>query len=127
MAQPGNYTPISLYYSVTANNTPNTANLTNGELAINITDSKLFFKNNSGVLQTSYLKQVSGIDYTGATPIVTFSTTSGSSNSIVNTGGWSIVPTGTNLIFSYNGTNVGKLDSTGNLTVIGNVTAYGTI
>jgi hypothetical protein len=46
---------------------------------------------------------------------------------ITNAGGWNVTPTGTDLIFAYNGTNVGKLDSSGNLTVIGNVTAYGTI
>jgi len=50
MAQTG-YTPISLYYSSTASATPSTGNLTNGELAINITDGKLFYKDNSGVVQ----------------------------------------------------------------------------
>lgn len=40
---------------------------------------------------------------------------------------WTVTGSGTNLIFAYNGTNVAKIDSTGNLTVIGNVTAYGTI
>lgn len=46
---------------------------------------------------------------------------------IVNSGGWNITPTGTTLYFNYNGTNVAALDSSGNLTVIGNVTAYGTV
>lgn len=46
---------------------------------------------------------------------------------IQNTGGWNITPTGTTLFFNYNGTNVAKLDSSGNLTVIGNVTGYGTM
>lgn len=41
--------------------------------------------------------------------------------------GWSITPSGTTLYFNYNGTNVGKLDSSGNFTVSGNVTAYGTV
>jgi hypothetical protein len=49
------------------------------------------------------------------------------STRITNSGGWNVTPTGTDLIFNYNGTNVGKLSSTGNLTVIGNVTAFGTI
>jgi hypothetical protein len=43
------YTPISLYYS-TASAVPVNTNLANGELAINITDGKLSFKNNSGVV-----------------------------------------------------------------------------
>lgn len=51
MAQTG-YTPIQLYTSVTATNVPLSSNLLNGELAINITDGKLFYKDNSGVVQT---------------------------------------------------------------------------
>lgn len=51
----------------------------------------------------------------------------GSSGSISNTGGWAVTPSGTTLYFSYNGTNVAKLDSSGNLTVKANVTAYGTV
>ena len=46
-----NYTPVSLYYSSTATNVPLAANLVNGELAINITDGKLYYKDNSGVVQ----------------------------------------------------------------------------
>lgn len=53
--------------------------------------------------------------------------TASAANNITNSGGWSVTPSGTDLLFSYNGTNVGKLDSSGNLTVIGNVTAYGTV
>jgi len=49
MAQAG-YTPISLYYSTTAAAAPTSGNLANGELAINITDGKLYYKNNSGVV-----------------------------------------------------------------------------
>jgi len=44
------YTPISLYYSTTASAVPVNTNLVNGELAINITDGKLYYKNNSGVV-----------------------------------------------------------------------------
>ena len=42
------YTPISLYYSTTATQAPSAGNLVNGELAINITDKKLYAKDNSG-------------------------------------------------------------------------------
>jgi hypothetical protein len=45
-------------------------------------------------------------------------------NAISNSGGWNITPSGTTLYFNYNGTNVGKLDSSGNFTVLGNVTAF---
>jgi hypothetical protein len=54
MAQTG-YTPILIYSSSTTTNAPLAANLTNStlgsELAINITDGKLFYKDNSNVVQ----------------------------------------------------------------------------
>ena len=46
-----NFTPIYLYNSGMANNTPLAANLGAGELAINYTDGKLFYKDNSSVIQ----------------------------------------------------------------------------
>ena len=73
MAQSG-YTPIQLYYSSTTTNVPLAASLANGELAINITDGKLFYKDNSGVVQTLASKagnvNVSSISFgsTGLTP-----------------------------------------------------------
>jgi hypothetical protein len=69
-----NYTPISLYYSTTAAAVPVNTNLVNGELAINITDGKLYYKDNSGVVQTIATKaavtNVSSITFgtTGLTP-----------------------------------------------------------
>ena len=45
------YTPLSLYYSTTAAATPTAGNLINGELAINITDGKLYYKDNTGTVQ----------------------------------------------------------------------------
>jgi hypothetical protein len=50
MAQTG-YTPIQLYYSTTASTAPIAANLANGELAINVTDGKLFYKDNANAVQ----------------------------------------------------------------------------
>jgi hypothetical protein len=46
-----NYTPISLYYSTTAAATPTSGNLVSGELAINIQDEKLYFKNAAGTVK----------------------------------------------------------------------------
>lgn len=40
---------------------------------------------------------------------------------------WTVTASGTNLTFAYGGTNRMRLDSSGNLTVTGNVTGYGTI
>ena len=46
-----NYTPIYLYNSGTATNTPSAANLGAGELAINYADGKLFYKDSSAAVQ----------------------------------------------------------------------------
>jgi hypothetical protein len=40
---------------------------------------------------------------------------------------WTVVASGENLTFAYNGTNMMRLDGSGNLTVTGDVTAFGTI
>lgn len=50
MSQSG-YTPIQLYRTTTASATPSAGNLSAGELAINLTDEKLFFKNASGTVK----------------------------------------------------------------------------
>jgi hypothetical protein len=68
-----NYTPIALYYSTTAAAAPIAGNLVNGELAINITDGKLYYKNNAGVvtlLANSAATSVNTISFgsTGLTP-----------------------------------------------------------
>lgn len=41
------FTPIQLYYSVTATNAPLAANLAYGELAVNAADGKLYYKNST--------------------------------------------------------------------------------
>ena len=65
-----------------------------------------------------------GISITGNAVTATSAT---SATSLVNSGSWSVAVSGLNLIFSYNGTDKGKLDTSGNFTVIGNVVAGGTI
>ena len=54
-------------------------------------------------------------------------TTAANAVKITNAGGWNVTPSGTTLFFNYNGLNVAKLDSSGNLTTLGNVTAFQTI
>jgi hypothetical protein len=46
-----NFTPIQLYFSTTASAVPLAANLAQGELAINITDGKLYYEDNAGAVQ----------------------------------------------------------------------------
>lgn len=58
------------------------------------------------------------------------STTPTLAGTITLTGGtqnWTVTPSGTNLTFAYNGVNRMRLDSSGNITVTGNVTAFGAI
>ena len=67
------YTPISLYYSTTASQVPTNTNLVNGELAINITDGKLYYKDNTGTVQLLAAKGGNGVTTfsggtTGLTP-----------------------------------------------------------
>ncbi len=69
MAQSG-YTPISIYYSATATNVPLAANLTSGELGINIADGKLYYKDNAGVVK---LLASNG----ASTPVTSFQTSLG--------------------------------------------------
>lgn len=45
----------------------------------------------------------------------------------VDLGDWEVTVSSGVLYFSYQGTNKAKLDSSGNLTVVGDVTAFGTI
>jgi hypothetical protein len=68
------YTPIQLYYSSTATNQPLAGNLVSGELALNIADEKLYFKNASGTVKllasSASTTNVSSISFgsTGLTP-----------------------------------------------------------
>jgi hypothetical protein len=67
------------------------------------------------VLQTGGVNAIS----ISSSQVVTFANplsnnTTGSAGSIANTGGWAVTPSGTKLYFSYNGTNVASMDSSGN-------------
>jgi hypothetical protein len=64
MAQSG-YATIQLYYSGTSSNTPIAGNLANGELAINIADGKLFYKDGSSAVQVLATKSAASGLFTG--------------------------------------------------------------
>lgn len=85
MAQTG-FTPLQLYHSTTASAAPTAGNLANGELALNITDKKLYAKDNLGNVfllasQSGAAATVSSVNASGGTTGLTFSggpiTTSG--------------------------------------------------
>jgi hypothetical protein len=102
MAQSG-YTPISLYYSSTASAVPTAGNLVSGELALNITDGKLFYKDNGGTVQV--------IAGTGGSGVVAGSNTQVQFN---NSGVF-----GASANFTWDGSALavtGSIDITGDLT-----------
>lgn len=87
MAQTG-YTPISIYHSTTASATPSPSNLVTGELAINVTDGKLYYKDNLGAVQT--------LASTGGSSILDHLSWSSANNTLTVLGTGSIqVPSGT--------------------------------
>ena len=69
MSQSG-YTPILSYSSATASAVPLAANLSQGELAVNTADGKLFYKDSAGVVQTMASKATGSIG--GSTTQVQF-------------------------------------------------------
>lgn len=101
MAQSG-YTPIQLYYSTTASAVPSAGNLTDGELAVNITDGKLYYKDNGGVVRLlasqSDLTTIS-FGTTGLTP----STATGGA---VTVSGTLVAANGGTGLSSYNGGDI---------------------
>jgi len=99
------YTPIQLYYSTTAAATPTAGNLLNGEMAINITDGKLFYKDNAGVVQTIASKSAATLPLTpanGGTGVA-----NGANNTITFTGNYTLgitLSANTSLTFPTSGT-----------------------
>lgn len=125
MAQSG-FTPIQLYASTTGGNVPTTGNLSNSasgaELAINITDGKLFYKDNAGVVQVIATKAGSSGDVVGPasatdSAVATFDGTTG--KIIKNNSGVTIaanVVTATGFAGALNGTVGATTASTGAFT-----------
>jgi hypothetical protein len=133
MAQTG-YTPIKLYASTTASAVPLAANLdnTNGaELAINITDGKLFYKDNGGTVQTIATKATSS---TSGTSILYGNGSGGFSNVTIGSGisfaGGTLSATGsggTVTSVAVSGGSTGLTTSGGPITGSGTITLAGTL
>ena len=73
---------------------------------------------------SGYTGSKGDIGYTGSQGITGYT---GSNFNGYLTTNWSVRESSGTLIFSYSGADKMKIDSSGNLTVIGNVTGYGTI
>lgn len=74
---------------------------------------------------TSALSVASSSDITAA--IGSTAVTNATNATQLSTTNWTVLESGGVLFFRYGGVNKAKLDSSGNLTVTGNVTAYGTV
>ena len=73
--------------------------------------------------------QLDGITTNGTltTPTLTTPTLTSAVTITGGTESWTVTASGTNLTFAYDGTNVLRVDSSGNLTALGNVNTNGTI
>lgn len=105
MSAPG-FTPIQIYHSTTASAAPSAGNLAAGELAVNITDGKLYYKDNGGVVRV-------------------LATAAGSAGDVVGPGSST-----DNALVRFDGTtgklvqnSAGVLDDSGNLTGLVSLTA----
>lgn len=77
----------------------------------------------SGVA-TNLTGTASGLSIGGNAATATTATNATNAVNLV-TPNYSIVQAGANLVFKYGGTSIASLDPSGNLIVLGNVTAYG--
>jgi hypothetical protein len=107
-----NFTPISLYYTTTAAAVPSAGNLVAGELALNTTDEKLYFKNAAGTVKllASNAATAAGVDSFSAG-------TTGFTPSTATTGAVTLAGT---LAVANGGTNA----STASITSFNNITGY---
>ena len=107
------FTPISLYYSTTASAVPTAGNLVDGELALNITDGKLYYKDNGGVVRLL-------ADRASTTPVTTLSFgTTGLTPSTATSGAITVAGT---LVAANGGTGQSSY-TTGDLLVASSSTA----
>ena len=137
MAQTG-FTPIVTYNTATATTVPSAANLAQGELAVNVTDKKLYTKDSGGnvVLLASNGGDVTGPASSTNLAIPTFSGTGGKTllnNSgvtitagVITATGFSGPLTGNASTVTTNANLTGPITSVGNATSIASQTGTGT-
>lgn len=116
MAQ-STYTPIQLYYSTTTGNTPAAGNLANGELAINIYDGKLFYKNSNTGLVAVLANAASASATVSSVAVSVPSFLSVSGSPITTSGTIAISYSGTALPVANGGTGATTLTGAGIVTL----------
>jgi hypothetical protein len=100
MAQAG-FTPLQLYYSTTASTLPLAGNLIPGELALNIADGKLFFKNSSGVVTKLADSATATGSVTGGTAGALVYQSSPNNSTFLNIGANGYIVTSTGTVPTY--------------------------
>ena len=79
----------------------------------------------SALVGTNITGTASALNIGGNAATATLATTATAATTLVTTG-FSIVESGGKLYFKYGATNIASMDSSGNLTTLANITAYGT-
>ena len=100
-----------------------------GKVAVATTTlAELNFVNGvTSAIQTQLNTKAPSASPTLTSPTLSAPTTSGTITIGGGTSNWTVIASTTNLTFAYGGVNKMRLDSSGNITVVGNVTAYGTV
>jgi hypothetical protein len=107
-------------------NANTTAAASNGASTIIARDSSGNFAANTITANLTGLASNATFAVTAGTATnATTAATATNATQIINAGSFNITVSGTKLFFSYNGTTVASLDSSGNFTTIANITAYG--
>jgi len=101
---------------------PNLSTLTIGGTAVTATGAELNYVDGvTSAIQTQLNAKIEDGDSITALTMTTANVTT------ADFGNWTITESGGVLYFATGGTNKMKLDASGNLTVVGDVTAYGTV
>jgi hypothetical protein len=100
-----------------------------GKVAVStVTDTELGYVSGvTSAIQTQINTKAPSASPTLTTPTLSAPTTSGTITIGGGSSNWTVIASTTNLTFAYGGVNKMRLDSSGNITVVGNVTAYGTV
>jgi trimeric autotransporter adhesin len=133
IAQGGTGTNTTTFCNLQSNvsgvlpNANTTASASNGASTIVARDSSGNFAANTITANLTGLASNATFAVTaGNATNATTAVTATNATQIINAGSFNITVSGTKLFFSFNGTTVASLDSTGNFTTIANITAYGT-
>lgn len=101
---------------------PNTFSDKTGQIALTLLDENFEYVDTTlSTVQTTLQNNIDNIDLSNISGNVDIS------GELSLGGNWTVSETSDVLYFAHNGVNKMKLDSSGNLTVVGDVTAFGTI